>query len=433
MRKNKLITNTFLLIIGGFITKILGFIIKILYTRYLKEEGVALISLVFPTYSLLLVVSSFQIPVTLNKMIAEKKYSNRESFFNSLYITLFIDLILIILIIFLSDSLCSVLLHNKGAAILIKILCLTLPFVSVTSLIKAYFFGKENVVPVIFSNIFEEIIKLLLIILFLKKIVLKGIIYGTIFYLLINLLSEVMSFIILYIFLPKKINLKLCDFRFNHLISCKIISSSFPLLTGKIISSVGYFFEPIIITNLLLYKGFDLTYINLNYGYYNGYALQILMLPSFFLIALSSALIAPLSKFKIHNNYLAMKRIIKKVLSVIILLGFIFILFIFLFGKSILFILFKTTNGYKYLTMLLPFFALFYLEGVLITILQVFDKQKKILKISFIGTILKYLLLIIFILAGLGFESIIYTEIINIILVVSLCFYYLKKSLSYFY
>ena len=59
MQKNKLIKNTFLLVLGGLITKILGFIIKILYTRYLKDDGVSLITLVFPTYSLLLTISNF--------------------------------------------------------------------------------------------------------------------------------------------------------------------------------------------------------------------------------------------------------------------------------------------------------------------------------------------------------------------------------------
>ena len=303
MGKNKLVRNTFLLIIGGFLVKILGFIIKVLYTRYLTIEGVSLLSLVFPTYSLLLTISSFQIPITLTKMIAEKKYSNREAFFNSLYITIAIDIILIVLSILFSSFLATSLLHNKDASMLIQIMCFTLPFVSITSLIKAYFFGKENVKPVIFSNVSEEVLKLILIILFLEKIVSKGIVIGVIFYLIINLLCEIVSFIILYLFLPKKINLSLCDFQINYIISNSIITHSFPLLASKITGAIGYFFEPIIITNLLLFKGFNPSYIKLNYGYYNGYTLQILMLPSFFLLALSNTLIAPLSKYNINNNY----------------------------------------------------------------------------------------------------------------------------------
>ena len=77
MRKNTLIKNTFLLILGGFITKILGFIIKILYTRILKAEGVGLITIIFPTYSLMLTISSFALPLAVTKLTSERKYKNK--------------------------------------------------------------------------------------------------------------------------------------------------------------------------------------------------------------------------------------------------------------------------------------------------------------------------------------------------------------------
>ena len=155
MQKNKLIKNTFLLILGGFITKILGFIIKILYTRYLKEEGISLITLVFPTYSLLLTITSFALPLAVTKLIAENKEKNSKILINALWITLIINLIVIIIFFAISNYFSITLLHNPKCALLIKIQCLTLPFVSVTSLMKAYYFGKENVTPVILSNISE--------------------------------------------------------------------------------------------------------------------------------------------------------------------------------------------------------------------------------------------------------------------------------------
>ena len=128
-----------------------------------------------------------------------------------------------------------------------------------------------------------------------------------------------------------------------------------------------------------------------------------------------------------------MLKLIRKVLYIIFILGLLFVIFIYLFGKNILYLFFRTTNGYNYLVMLLPFFVLFYLEGVLITSLQALDKQKKIFKISLISTVIKYLSLSLFIIFNLCFKSIIYAEVINIITVVGLCFYYLKKSFSYFY
>ena len=156
MKNNRLIKNTFLLILGGFITKILGFVIKILYTRYLKEEGVGLITLIFPTYSLLLTISSFSLPTVVTKFIAKNNYRKSKILFSSFWITTIINTILIIGFILISNYFATNLLHNDKCGILIKILCFTLPFVSTTSIIKAYFFGIENVKPIIFSNVSEK-------------------------------------------------------------------------------------------------------------------------------------------------------------------------------------------------------------------------------------------------------------------------------------
>lgn len=430
MQKNKLIKNTFLLILGGFITKILGFIIKILYTRYLKEEGISLITLVFPTYSLLLTITSFALPLAVTKLIAENKEKNSKILINALWITLIINMIVIILFFAISNYFSISLLHNPKCALLIKIQCLTLPFVSVTSLMKAYYFGKENVTPVILSNISEEIIKLILVILVLPKMISKSIMYGVSFYLFINLICEIISFFILYIFLNKRINLKNIEYKYHNDTLNKLLKISIPTLSSRLIGNLGYFIEPIILTNLLLYKGLNAKYIQLNYGYFQGYIIAILTIPSFFLVALSSNIIPVISKHKVKNNISAIKKIIKKILLMILLCAGIYIMILSIFGKRLMIILYKTSKGYKYLKTLLPFFILFYLETPLFSILQSLDQEKKVFKISILGIVIKYSFLILFILLNFGFMSLIYSEITNIIFVVTLCIYYLKRYFS---
>lgn len=430
MQKNKLIKNTFLLVLGGLITKILGFIIKILYTRILKEDGVSLITLIFPTYSLLLTISSFALPIAVTKYIAESKERKSKILFNSFWITLFINTIIIILFIFIAKPFSVYLLRDQRCTYLIKILCLTLPFVSITSLIKAYFFGREHVIPIIFSNISEEIIKLILIILFLPNMMNKGTIIGTIFYLFINLICEIISFFTLSIFLPKKIKLKNMNYHYNKDISNNLLKTSIPTLSGKIIGNIGYFFEPIILTNLLMYKKVNPSYIRLNYGYFQGYVIAILTLPSFFLLALSNSIIPIISKLKINKHYSEIKKVIKKCILITLFGGILYTFTLFLYGEKIMYILYNTTSGINYLKLLLPFFILFYLENPIISIMLSLDLEKYTFKITTIGIIIKYFSLAILIMLNQGFLSLIYSEIINIIFVVSLSIYYLRKFFS---
>lgn len=426
MKNSKFIKNTFLLVLGGLIVKVLGFVIKIFYTRILKDEGVALISLVSPTYSLLLTITSFSLPYAISKLIACKAERKSKIIFSSLYITFFINLIIIVLIFLLSNYISLYLLHDKRCTYLIKILCLTLPFVSVTSIIKAYFYGIENVIPVIFSNISEEILKLSLILIFLPKIMIKGVFYGTCFYLIINLLCEFISFFTLSIFLPKKIKFKNICYRFDNMLTFNILKICLPTFSGRLIGCIGFFIEPIILTNLLIYKGFESSYIILNYGYYQGYVIALLTIPSFFLSALSNNIIPEISKRK-NNCRKDIFKLIFKILFFVLICGCIFTIILFIFGEKIMFLLFNSTNGLLYLKILLPFFILFYLENPLSSILLALDQEKNIFKVTLYGLIIKYLSLILLILFNTGFISLIISEIINILFVIFLLIFYLYK------
>ena len=95
-----------------------------------------------------------------------------------------------------------------------------------------------------------------------------------------------------------------------------------------------------------------------------------------------------------------------------------------------MFVLYKTTNGYKYLKILLPFFIIFYLETPLLSILQSLDLEKTVFKITTQGIVIKYISLISLILLVVGFMSLIYSEIINIVFVILISIYYLRKYFS---
>ena len=81
MKKSNFIYCTFILLIGGFITKILGMIIKIVMSRTLKAEGMGLYMLVMPTFSLFIAMAQMGFPVAISKLVAEDKKNNRNIVF----------------------------------------------------------------------------------------------------------------------------------------------------------------------------------------------------------------------------------------------------------------------------------------------------------------------------------------------------------------
>ena len=99
MKKNKLLKSTIILIIGGFITKILGMIIKIIMTRLLGDEGIGLYMLILPTFTLFIGLAQLGMPVAISKLVSENTKDNKNIIFISTIISFSINLLIILFLI----------------------------------------------------------------------------------------------------------------------------------------------------------------------------------------------------------------------------------------------------------------------------------------------------------------------------------------------
>ena len=140
--KNKFLSSTLILILGGFVTRILGFIIKIIYTRIILEEGVGLHSLVMPTYSLLITIATLAMPLAISKLVAEEKTRSIKIICSSVLIIIVVNILLMATMFFSSKFIAFHLLKNESTYLLLLACTVTLPFVSLSSIVKGYFFGK---------------------------------------------------------------------------------------------------------------------------------------------------------------------------------------------------------------------------------------------------------------------------------------------------
>ena len=137
--KNLFIKSTLILLIGGMFTKLIGFFIKIYYTRLIGIEGIGLLSMVMPTYSLLLSIANFNIQTSISKRISSGNNSSK-TIVNAFYIMITIDVLLISFILLFGKYISSYLLKNKYTYIPIVVSCLSLPFISIGYIVKGYFY-----------------------------------------------------------------------------------------------------------------------------------------------------------------------------------------------------------------------------------------------------------------------------------------------------
>lgn len=425
MKKNLFIKSTLILILSGFLTKMLGFIIKVVYTRIIGEYGISLFTIATPTYSLLLTISTLAIPISISKLVSENKGRSIRILTSATFLILSINFLLILIIFLTKDFIATNLLKEPLASPILMAFALTLPFVSISAVLKGYFAGKQNMVPHATSNILEQIVRLIIIVTILPILMKKSVMYAVLGLILLTILSEISSIIVFLFFLPKHINYKT-----NLLPSKKhtkdILNISLPTVSSRIIGNIGYFLEAIILTNLLLFSGYTNAYILREYGAYNAYSLALLTMPGFFIAAISTSLLPEISKFHGERNSSMVKRRIKQSLLFALLIGTFFSFIIFTFRDKLLFTLYNTTNGSDYIKILAPFFVLFYLEGVLTSALQALGHAKITMNITLWGVILKLLVMAILSLCHIGIYSLVIAEIINILFVVLINFKYLK-------
>ena len=97
MKKSLLLKNTLIILIIGFVVKLIGMFGKIATTRILGIEGMSMYVLSYPTLLLFINISGFSLNNTISKLVSEaiasKKYSPKKILYNSIKISLLISFI----------------------------------------------------------------------------------------------------------------------------------------------------------------------------------------------------------------------------------------------------------------------------------------------------------------------------------------------------
>lgn len=164
-RKQSFLFSAIILAVGGILAKIIGAFYKIPLTNILGANGMGVYYLIFPIYSLFLVISSSGISIAVTKLIAtERKLRNRENeikIFNSGLIFSFgVSFILSLIILFFARDI-SIMQGNENAYLGYMVIAPAIICASLISILRAYFQGVENFVPTSFSTIVEQIVKLI--------------------------------------------------------------------------------------------------------------------------------------------------------------------------------------------------------------------------------------------------------------------------------
>ena len=430
MKKNKFITSTIILTIGNIITKIINMLIRIVVSRNIGSTGMGVYMLVVPTFSLFISLAQMGLPVAISKLVSEKKNNNKKIMINATTTIMAFNVILLLIIFLFAEFIANKLLHDARTYKAIASIAIVLPFISISSILRGYFFGKQNVIPHVTSNITEDIIRFIVILIGLPISYKYGLEYAISFIILSNIISETVSIIILLCFAPKNLKIQKSDLKPDVKITKSVFSIGIPTTGSRLVASLSACLEPIILTSILLTNGYSKNFIITEYGIINGYVLPILVLPSFFTTSLSSALIPIISEAYTAKKSNYVKEKLKQAILISLAIGLISTIIIILFSKEALRLMYKTTSGSSYIKIMAPIFLLYYLEMPLSAFLQATGYSKKAMYNNMIGIIIKIIIIFIFGYFKIALLNLIIAILMDIIVVTFLHFASTKKIIK---
>ena len=391
--REKFIKSTIILVIGGLLTKILGMLIRVIMTRTVGTTGIGLYMLIMPTFNLFITIASLSLPSAISKLVAEDTRNNKKVVLGIIPIALIFDFLLIIIIFSSANFISNDLLKNSNLFYPILSIAVTLPFITTSSILRGYFFGKQKMFPHVFSNFIEQVTRIILIIIVTPYLLDKGITFAVSGLVLTNVASELMSILIFLFFLPKKLKIKKDYIKPDPTYIKDIFSISIPTTLSRLISSISLFLEPIILTYVFLKLGYDNNYITYEYGIITGYVFPMVMMPNFLTGAISSALLPEITRNYAKKNIKDVRRRIKQSFFYSCLIGLPCCIFLFFFPSFSLNLIYSTTVGSNYLRYAAILFFISYILGPLSSILQTINKSKTIFTSNLIGSIIKIVLL----------------------------------------
>lgn len=430
------ILNTIILFFSSVLLQIISMFFSIYISNTIGEEAIGVFSLIMSVYTFGITLASAGINISTTRIVSEelackneigaKKASQRCIFFSLLFSTC-ASLIFFILTNFIT----TYCLHNRISKNVIYLICIALPFISMSSAINGYFTAVRRIYKNAFAKILEEFVKIICAIIFLKSFMPNSVNHACFSLILADVISEISSFLHLYILYLKDKHGSLIESRYKDLDSYnkRILRITIPVALTSYLRSGLSTLKQLIIPSSLQKSGMNSSNSLIAYGIVNGMAMPIIMFPVSLIISFSGLLIPEFSRYYIQEKYKKIKSISSFILICTFIFSIIIAIFIFIFSDNLSNLIFHKTEIAKYLRILSPLIVIMYLDIVIDSILKGLDAQVDVMIVNILDCLIS-ISFIYFLVPILGFSGYIISIFVSEIIDFSLSGYKLLKILK---
>ena len=439
---SKFLKGTFILLVAGFITRVLGFIYRIVLARSIGEEGVGLYMMAYPTFILVVTIIQLGLPVAISKNIAEAEAKGdhaeiKKILVVSLAITVGLSIVFTPALYLLAPTLSTTLFTDPRTYYPLIAIAPALPIIAVASVLRGYFQGRQNMRPSAISQILEQFVRITLIATATKTFLPYGVEYAAAAAMGASVLGELLSLIYLLTTfkLKKRFKLRKNFFQFVHKgkkTFNDLMEIALPTMGSRMIGSISWFFEPIVVAHSLALAGVLAGEATKQYGALTGYAMPLLMLPSFVTFSLATSLVPAISEANSKNQHKIIEYRLQQALRFVFLTGGLAVIILYVLADPLMQLMYGSTKGAYFIRLMAPFMLVYYYQGPLQAVLQALNLARAAMINSLIGSVIKTA--VIFFLASqasFGITGAALGIVVGFVLVTGLHFATVLKKVSF--
>lgn len=314
MNKDKLIYNSFFIVLVNIITMFMDFYYNIRITKYIGAEGMGLFQMAMSILMVVLVISIGGIPTAVTKLIAEEKSKNNSFYIDKILkiamILVFSILGLIVMFLLVwSETIALKVFKDENMSIYIYLLIPAVILISIGSVLRGYYYGLRMIKIPSISQILECISKLFLVLFVFYYIHPVEPKYGTMIALASISIGE--GFNLFYLLTMKgktKSEHSIDIYNLGNLnILSQISSIAIPIGIANLLAVLLRFINTLLIPKKLIEIGFSNTDAVATFGRIMGMAMPLITLPFMITSAIGIIILPNLSENMAIKNYSIVK------------------------------------------------------------------------------------------------------------------------------
>ncbi|EFM09334.1 stage V sporulation protein B [Paenibacillus curdlanolyticus YK9] len=420
MTKQSFMKGAMILLIAGIINRLLGFVPRIALPRIIGAEGVGIYQLGYPFLSVMLTIVIGGIPLAVAKWIAEAESQGdhrrvKHIFRTAMLLTVSLSLALTLLLLLFAPLISSHVLPD--ARVYQTFLCMTplVIIIGISSVYRAYFQGMQNMIPTAVSQVTETIIRIIIALVLAAALLPFGLQWAAAGAMLGTVAGEIAGLAVtLYHYRKERRSKRFMEASAEaeandqpnvnkHAWSKRerptpvlqrLLKISVPVTASRLVGSLSYLFETILTNRSLAAAGIVVGVATSQYGALQGMVVPLILLPTALTYSLSVSLIPSLSEAAARDDYALIQKRLLQSLRLSLVSGAPFVVIMTLFAEPLCRLIYNHPDIAPMLQLIAPFGLFIYLQGPFQAALQALDKPGTALLNTFIGAVIKLILIV---------------------------------------